>query len=321
MSRRRILRPDDRLRVWIERAGLAGALALTGWFAWSLVAADWAGLATVEPQRIVIACGIGAFAYAALGALLVLAWRQLLLGFGIDPRGHGRVHAVSQVMKYLPGNVMHFAGRHAMGRRLGAPHQLLILAAATEAVLLLVVGGVVSLLAGPGIADAIAASTGLPMPGFGLLVPAGLALAVAIAGVGRWLLGRMRAHGLAWDGLAGPLLIAGGLYLSFFLGCGLVAAWLLAFALGVGLPVVLLVTGSLALAWTVGFLTPGAPAGLGVREVVLATILSPFLGPPGALALAALYRITTVAGDGLLALTALAGTRRTTPETAMELVQ
>jgi glycosyltransferase 2 family protein len=321
MSGRGILRPGGRLRVWIERAGLAGALALTAWFGWSLVAADWAGLAAIDPVRIVIACGIGAFAYAALGGLLMLAWRQLLVGFGGDPRGHGRIYALSQAMKYLPGNVMHFAGRHAMGRRLGAPHRLLILAAAAEVLLLLVAGAAISLLAGPGIADAIAASTGLPMPGFGLLVPAGLALAVAIARVGRWLAGRMRAHGLTWDRLRGPLLIAGGLYVSFFFGCGLVGAWLLAFALGVALPLVLLVTGALALAWTVGFLTPGAPAGLGVREIVLATILSPFLGATGALALAALYRITTVAGDGLLALIVLAGTRRSAPEPFMEFVQ
>jgi len=321
MKPRRYLRPDDRLKVWLERAGLAAALALTAWFGWSLVAADWAGLAALDPVRIVIACGIGAFAYAALGGLLVLAWRQLLLGFGIEPRGHGRVYALSQAMKYLPGNVMHFAGRHAMGRRLGAPHRLLIQAAAAEAVALLVAGAVISLLAGPGLADAIMASTGLPMAGFGLVLPAALALLVAIAGVGRWLHGRLQANGLAWEGLRGPLLTAAGLYLTFFLGCGFVGAWLLAFALGISVPPVLLVTGGLALAWTVGFLTPGAPAGLGVREIVLATILSPFLGASGALALAALYRITTVAGDGLLALIALAGTRRAAPNPPLELLR
>ena len=64
--------------------------------------------------------------------------------------------------------------------------------------------------------------------------------------------------------------------------------------------------GAMALAWLAGFLTPGAPAGLGVRESVLLIILAPAAGEASILALAALFRIVTVLGDGLLALGAAA---------------
>ncbi|MEM0986348.1 MAG: hypothetical protein AAGJ32_08885 [Pseudomonadota bacterium] len=306
--RRAFLASDAPIKVWAERAGLLVALALTIWFAASLIMADWAGLSGLSPVRIVIACGLGAFAYAGLGVLLVLAWRKLLFGFGIDPVGHGRIYALSQAFKYLPGNVMQFAGRHTMARKLGAPHRLLILAAASEALLLLLAGATTSLLAGPGLAAGISATTGLPVPSFGVLIPATLALLVAMLSVGRWLKHRLESNGITWAGLRTPALTAFGFYLTFFIGCGFVGFWLMVFALGTSAPILLLVAGALAVSWTIGFLTPGAPAGLGVREVVLTTLLSPILGASGALALAALYRITTVAGDGLLAAAAFFGT-------------
>ena len=59
--------------------------------------------------------------------------------------------------------------------------------------------------------------------------------------------------------------------------------------------------GWLSLAWIVGYVTPGAPAGIGLREAVLALGLSPALGESGALALALLYRLVTTIADGVIA--------------------
>jgi uncharacterized membrane protein YbhN (UPF0104 family) len=50
-----------------------------------------------------------------------------------------------------------------------------------------------------------------------------------------------------------------------------------------------------------GYVTPGAPAGLGLREGVLALGLTPVLGESEALALALVYRLVTVIADGVLA--------------------
>ena len=59
--------------------------------------------------------------------------------------------------------------------------------------------------------------------------------------------------------------------------------------------------GWLSLAWMVGYVTPGAPAGIGLREAVLALGLSPALGESEALVLALLYRLITTVTDGVLA--------------------
>ena len=52
-----------------------------------------------------------------------------------------------------------------------------------------------------------------------------------------------------------------------------------------------------ALAWLVGTLTPGAPAGAGVREGMLVVLLSPTMGEGGAGALAIMLRLVTTIGE------------------------
>ncbi len=58
-----------------------------------------------------------------------------------------------------------------------------------------------------------------------------------------------------------------------------------------------LMVGSVATAWTLGFVTPGAPSGLGVREALLVSMLSPTVGAPNATGLALCFRAVTTLGD------------------------
>lgn len=50
-------------------------------------------------------------------------------------------------------------------------------------------------------------------------------------------------------------------------------------------------------AWIAGMLTPGAPAGLGVREAILVQGLAPLLGQTGAVIATILFRVLTVSAD------------------------
>jgi hypothetical protein len=70
------------------------------------------------------------------------------------------------------------------------------------------------------------------------------------------------------------------------------------------------VTGVFALAWVAGFVTPGAPAGFGVREAILITLLKPVYGAGVALGVTIALRIVTMIGDGIaFGLTLLAARR------------
>jgi hypothetical protein len=80
----------------------------------------------------------------------------------------------------------------------------------------------------------------------------------------------------------------------------------------------ILSTGGFALAWTAGFvaaavLVVAAPAGLGVREVALYSVLSQVLSGGAATAVVVVSRIGQIAGDVLWAAVAAVWSRRRTP--------
>jgi hypothetical protein len=60
-----------------------------------------------------------------------------------------------------------------------------------------------------------------------------------------------------------------------------------------------LLTTAFALAWVVGFVTPGAPAGLGIREALLLLLLGHSMGTANASLLILALRIATTLGDML----------------------
>src|SRR3546814_1757751 len=82
----------------------------------------------------------------------------------------------------------------------------------------------------------------------------------------------------------------------------------------------ILLTGAFASSWLIGFVTPGAPAGFGVREVVLSLWLSESMPASTVVVLVLALRIATTLGDvfslgwGRLAHRDRKSTRRNTSE-------
>jgi len=87
--------------------------------------------------------------------------------------------------------------------------------------------------------------------------------------------------------------------------------WLVISALGAptSLESFALAAGGYALAWTIGFLVVVVPAGVGVREAVLALALAGQLGPGSVVVTVLLSRVLLTAADFLLGLVAAADVR------------
>ena len=51
------------------------------------------------------------------------------------------------------------------------------------------------------------------------------------------------------------------------------------------------------LAWVLGFIVPGAPGGIGVREAILVLLLSPVIGDTVTLSAALIHRLISIIGD------------------------
>lgn len=256
---------------------------------------------------------LGATALAAVGYASVVptsswAWGRLLRSMGVPVQTLqlNMIMGLTQIAKYLPGNVGQHLGRSAMSIHRGIPLDALLVSLAAEVLLTILAATVVG---GLGLAvhhRGSLGSTGLPRAATLAALGAAaclVALMVAIRCVPvlvrRFLPGRGTPSGPAPRATALSAAFAAYTVNYVVIGTGLFAV--ASAAAGVPAQALPLFIGALSLAWVLGFVAPGAPAGLGVREGALAVLLSPILSGPSALTVIVAYRIATTLGE-LLAL-------------------
>lgn len=237
---------------------------------------------------------VGAVALAAVGiAATAVLWRLVLRWVGsrdMAMRDAAAVFLVGQLGKYVPGSVWSVAAQAQLGRRHGVPARSSAVASATF-LLLHTASGL--LLGGLLVAGGVLGTTG----------PRAWWLWAAVAvGAGSLAppLVRRAADRLAGPGTRtafGPVELAVTLLMmSAVWACYGGSMALLATVGGPG-PSVAGAVAAFALAHAVGVLVVVAPAGVGVREGVLVTLLAPALGVPGAAAVALLSRVAHAVAD------------------------
>ncbi|WP_160113649.1 lysylphosphatidylglycerol synthase domain-containing protein [Phyllobacterium salinisoli] len=255
----------------------------------------------ISPLFLAAVAG-GAVAYAAVLQLIGLAWHRLLAAVD-DPalplKDALAIFGRTQIYKYLPSNVLHMVGRFAMARKAGVSNRALAFAQVGElSILVLAATAMATLLSKSVLVDALA-RYGLNDP---MLITALMATGFIILAVGIILLFRSRMASVGRKALSAAAM-AFFLYILFFIGNGLLIVVLcraLNFG-GTGSTAELIGIG--AAAWLIGFVVPGAPGGLGVREAVLIAGLSAAGFPAGiATAVALGNRLVTILGDGMVAL-------------------
>lgn len=255
--------------------------------------------------------------YVATYATATLAWQCSLriVGKPVEYAKLARVLLLSQFAKYLPGNVGHHVGRVVLARRIGLPIDSIIISMALDTMILLAAAIACSLPAFPLMLSMLqehGASHGRIALGALALVAITLAV-LALVPVARREIVR---HGRLVVQLChrGQLPLFGW---AWFVHCfaflfGATTLYLLCGALSDAFSATwLAVLGVYTVAWLLGFVMPGAPAGIGIREVALLVGLSPLYGEQQALAAAATLRLVTTSGDVLVFLFALTRRRDT----------
>lgn len=240
-----------------------------------------------------------------------LAWVRLLRAMR-QPVGLARllpILATTQFGKYLPGNVAQHIGRIALVRGIGVQMSPALLSVAYELLLALLASahiGALTLLWAPPTALMQLQITQYRVPLL-ILVTVGALVALLLAPpLANWLT-RLRTP--TREGVSAaparlhldPATVGScyALYASSFvmIGYGL---WLVAGSLTpmeVSMPGPLFFIGAFASSWILGFVAPGAPAGLGIREAVLSAWLSGVLPPVEVVLLVVALRIATTLGD------------------------
>lgn len=268
---------------WLWRlSGLLIALGLFVyfiWFSWHNLDLHTFAAAFKKPWTI-LALVLAIGCHAAVYPLTGIAWRQLLLRQGQSWRSSEltRLISLTQLAKYIPGNVAQHASRAALSLKQGIPLQPYASSVIQETLLAcaasVIVG--VSLLAFSMQASRLAEYQWLL---FLMLAGSGVGIALFCVDLppSRISSDRNGAKRLLryMGGLPGPATTFKALaaYACNYLLIGF-GIWLLAGALDMADDVdYALATSAFALSWILGFLAPGAPAGLGVREGILVLIL------------------------------------------------
>ena len=239
------------------------------------------------------------FAYAMILQLCGLAWHRLLTAIDDPSFGIGRALAIygkTQIYKYLPSNVLHMVGRYRLARSAGASNKALAFAQIAELLTILLAAASIAALFARAVLVHALDERGIDDPTLvNVLVVGG----IAVLAVGATTIVRQRMTGTGRKAFVAAA-VAFAIYILFFIGSGLLLAALcksLSTASGVSELI-----GIGAAAWLVGFVIPGAPGGLGVRETILIAGLSA-AGLPAveATAVALGYRFVTTVGDALVA--------------------
>jgi len=223
--------------------------------------------------------GFLALLYGADNLLLAQAWRQLLSYFDVQIESAPaiRIYGLSQLAKYVPGNIFHLAGRQALGMASGIPSGPLAKSMLWELGLIAFSGALFSLLVTPLLWRKLPVWLSIGMFGVLLFVVLILARRLLSASVRTALLEQV-----------GFLFVSGVIFLA-----------LLKFISSADIPTSLFpaICGAYVIAWLIGFVTPGAPAGVGIRELVLLFLMKSMVLEADLLLAVVLGRAVTVLGD------------------------
>jgi hypothetical protein len=241
--------------------------------------------------------------------LLALAWRGLLKGLGVRRtwRELFGIVGITQFAKYVPGNVAQYIGRVGMSLARGIPARPLAVTVILET--LLVIAAAVVMGVGTGALSEIGLQAvrrhGAQLALIGLLVVLAIAGLFVFRRVAPALLRRFAPkYAPALDGALLPpqtcLARAFVLYCCMYVVMGIGLILLAHFLLPDAPSDYWLLIAVFALAWVVGFVTPGAPGGLGVREGLMLLMLAPVFSAASASVLVIALRIATTLGDVLI---------------------
>lgn len=209
------------------------------------------------------------------------------------------IHGSTQIMKYVPGNVFHYLGRQMKGTRFGWSQMTIAASSFMEIVLnvgsgILVSFAFLSLIPQQALPEVLSDLHYLTIPLVAILALcllvflsrlAGQRMAIASRFVQRSAMARVAFSALA-------------IYSVFFLTSGILllfCARILDSAIDSHLIGYFLAI--YPLAWLAGYLTPGAPGGLGVRETVLVVGLSQVVGEATAVLASLLFRLVSITGE------------------------
>ncbi len=241
------------------------------------------------------------FLFSLLYLYMAEGWRILLVlvsGACLDKHVI-YVYLKTVIFKYAPGNVFHFLGRHSLSKTHSLAHKSIAFANGVEillqlfAVSFIIMIGTLFFDISLNIGDYLVLSKTKILLAFSLLI----FIVVLVLFKKKY-----REVLLSQEALFSLTRVF--LYqLVFLLGSASILVGVYYFLLDVPFTFSMFVQSVFAssLAWLLGFIVPGAPGGVGIREAILVLLLPSIMIVSKELVLAGalIYRVVTISGEGL----------------------
>ena len=249
--------------------------------------------------KLLITIFICSVIYGLSEFLLSFAWRRLLKMCGhkdISANTCNRIYGKSQIAKYIPGNVFHVVGRHILGSQAGIKN--IVLAGATIYEILGLIS--ISVLIGFGgmiifgLSNIYFSLYQIILILFSTIVIT--SLITALAPYLMSLRGIILPYRGIWDAVINISKIY-VFYFIFFLIAGLLLVIIVNLFLDININLIAKLIVIFSIAWLAGFIIPGAPGGIGVREAVIIFFITPIIGEAQSVAIAIALRFVTLLGD------------------------
>ena len=257
----------------------------------------------VNTEGLLFVILIGSGLYGLNLFLLPFAWQKVIkiIGENLSYALSAKIYGQSQIAKYLPGNLFHYLGRHLLGRQAGLSNSIIVSSIIIETLLITIT------------AIFLGSITVYFYGWLDVINFYRLAVFLVVLGVfcfclyhicishkfKKWLFIQnwFESINMVFNRRAIlPLVSLIVYYVLFFAVIGLIL-WLMASHFWRLDIIPLIFVGAYSISWVMGFITPGAPGGVGVREALLIIILSPYMLETYALTLALVLRVITVLGD------------------------
>jgi hypothetical protein len=285
-----------------------GSIAFLAMYAASL-SSSGASLLLTAP--ILGAAALASVAFALTAPFMALVWVELLRPLGWPASFPSSASSLfrTQIAKYLPGNIGHHVGRSAVAKaELGIPISVSVTTILQESALATFAtccAGVTLLLLSFPETIVFVGGQRLPVVAVAVAMAAAFAIAfptlhviraaLAARAPAKW---RARING-ALPSLRVSLRVV-GLYTAMHFFNILAISIIANEAFDPALRETLALCGAYLLAWSIGFVLPGAPGGLGVREAAFVMMMDGRFPPDLLLSLSIVLRAATALADCLI---------------------
>ena len=231
----------------------------------------------------------------------VFCWLlRVLSGAVVDRRLVVSIYCSSNLYKYLPGNIMHFVGRNRLAiEAKSLRHEQVMFTTLTEILFLCFSAAIISAICLFNFITELLPHIYIPSYVFAALGTV-LIVVVIFSALFRRLLSKLLTRFFEIMKRFRPvtaLKYLGLLILQLLVAATVYLMVLLLLGQPITADLVPMVIGLFVLSWLIGFLMPGAPGGLGVREAIMIMFLGGTINQNILVSSAVIHRVVCITGD------------------------